>query len=176
MYNIQRNKFFPLPDYDLGKHSVKVTIIGKILDTKYAVKLAQMPNLSLHEIILLDKVSKSKSMTEFEIKELKDKQLIEGRKPNFHISAEVAIATGEKSDYLKQRGIDDGYCQKMILNYLEKFGEGKREDFESLLLDKLPDVLDIIQKRNKIKNNLQTLRKQGKIDIKGKIWKMSKPE
>ena len=51
MYNIQRNKFFPLPDYDLGKHSVKVTIIGKILDTKYAVKLAQMPNLSLHEII-----------------------------------------------------------------------------------------------------------------------------
>jgi ATP-dependent DNA helicase RecG len=64
----------------------------------------------------------------------------------------------------------------MILNYLEKFGEGKREDFESLLLDKLPDVLDIIQKRNKIKNNLQTLRKQGKIDIKGKIWKMSKPE
>ena len=176
MYNIQRNKFFPLPDYDLGKLSVKVTIIGKILDTKYAVKLAQMPNLSLHEIILLDKVSKSKSMTDFEIKELKDKQLIEGRKPNFHISAEVAIATGEKSDYLKQRGIDDGYCQKMILNYLEKFGEGKREDFESLLLDKLPDVLDIIQKRNKIKNNLQTLRKQGKIDIKGKIWKMSKPE
>lgn len=176
MYNIQRNKFFPLPDYDLGKLSVKVTIIGKILDTKYAVKLAQMPNLSLHEIILLDKVSKSKSMTEFEIKELRDKQLIEGRKPNFHISAEVAIATGEKSDYLKQRGIDDGYCQKMILNYLEKFGEGKREDFESLLLDKLPDVLDIIQKRNKIKNNLQTLRKQGKIDIKGKIWKMSKPE
>ena len=176
MYNIQRNKFFPLPDYDLGKLSVKVTIIGKILDTKYAVKLAQMPNLSLHEIILLDKVSKSKSMTEFEIKELKDKQLIEGRKPNFHISAEVAIATGEKSDYLKQRGIDDGYCQKMILNYLEMFGEGKREDFESLLLDKLPDVLDIIQKRNKIKNNLQTLRKQGKIDIKGKIWKMSKPE
>ncbi len=176
MYNIQRKKFFPLPDYDLSKHSVKVTIIGKILDTKYAVKLAQMPNLSLHEIILLDKVSKSKPITDFEIKELKEKQLIEGRKPNFHISAEVAIATGEKSDYLKQRGIDDNYCQKMILNYLEKFGEGKREDFESLLLDKLPDVLDIAQKRNKIKNNLQHLRKQGKIDIKGKIWKMSKPE
>lgn len=176
MYNIQRKKFFPLPDYDLGKHSVKVTIIGKILDTKYAVKLAQMPNLSLHEIILLDKVSKSKPITDFEIKELKEKQLIEGRKPNFHISAEVAIATGEKSDYLKQRGIDDNYCQKMIINYLEKFGEGKREDFESLLLDKLPDVLDITQKRNKIKNNLQNLRKQGKIDIKGKIWKMSKPE
>jgi ATP-dependent DNA helicase RecG len=51
MYNIQNNKFFPLPGYDLGKHSVKVTIIGKILDKKNAVKLAQMPNLSLYEII-----------------------------------------------------------------------------------------------------------------------------
>lgn len=38
---------------------------------------------------------------------------------------------------------------------------------------KYPDVLDIDQKKNKIKNNLQSLRKQGKIDIKGKIWKMS---
>jgi len=64
----------------------------------------------------------------------------------------------------------------MILNYLEMFGEVKREDFESLLLGKLPDVLDITQKRNKIKNNLQALRKQSKIDIKGKIWKMTKPE
>jgi ATP-dependent DNA helicase RecG len=69
--------------------------------------------------------------------------LFEGRKPNFHISAEVAIATGEKSDYLKQKGINDSYCQKMVIDYLIKFGEGKREDFESLLLDKLPNVLDI---------------------------------
>lgn len=174
MYNIQRTKFFPLPDYDLSNAKVKVTIVGKVLDMKYAIKLAQMPSLTLHEIVLLDKVSKAKPCTDNEIKELKEKQLIEGRKPNFHISAAVAIATGEKSDYIKQRGIDDDYCQKMILDYLKKFGEGKREDFESLLLAKLPDVLDIPQKRNKIKNNLQHLRRQGKIEIDGKKWRMSK--
>ena len=174
MYNIQKGKFFPLPEYDLSKSKVQVTIIGKILDMKYAKKLAQLPNLSLHEIILLDKISKGKSIADDKAKELKSKFLIEGRKPNFHISADVAKSTGEKTNYIKQRGIDDGYCQKMILEYLKKFGEAKRIDFEQLLLDKLPDVLDISQKKTKIKNNLQTLRKQGVISIKGKIWKMSK--
>ena len=43
------------------------------------------------------------------------------------------------------------------------------------LLDKLPDVLDIQQKKNKVKNNLQTLKKQGLIAPEGKLWKMSKP-
>lgn len=44
----------------------------------------------------------------------------------------------------------------------------------SILLDKLPDILDIQQKKNKIKNNLQALKKLGTIDNEGKIWQMSK--
>lgn len=88
----------------------------------------------------------------------------------------VAAVTGEQTDYMKQRGIDDGYCQKMIVEYLHKFNTGSQKDFETLLLDKLPDVLDIGQKKNKIKNNLQVLRKQGIISLKGKLWKMSKPD
>ena len=50
---------------------------------------------------------------------------------------------------------------------------GKRADFENILMDKLPDILDINQKKNKIKNNLQALKKTGKINNIGKIWKMS---
>ena len=55
-----------------------------------------------------------------------------------------------------------------------EFKEGKREDFEKILLDKLPDVLDISQKQNKIKNNLQSLKRQGLIEPRGKVWTMSK--
>ncbi len=47
-------------------------------------------------------------------------------------------------------------------------------DFEKVLLDKLPAVLDEQQRKNKIRNNLQSLRKGGVIYIEGKIWKMSK--
>ncbi len=52
--------------------------------------------------------------------------------------------------------------------------EEKRQNFESVLLEKLPDILSVEQKRTKIKNNLQNLRKKGLIEINGKIWKMSK--
>ena len=55
-----------------------------------------------------------------------------------------------------------------------EFKEGKREGFEKILLDELPDVLDISQKQNKIKNNLQSLKKQGLREPRGKVWTMSK--
>lgn len=175
MFIIQRRKFFPLPDYELLQDKVKVTITGKVVDINYARKLASVSDLGLENIIALDKVSKSKELNDEEIRQLKSKNLIEGRKPNFHISATVAKATGEKGDYIKQRGIDDDYCQKIILDFLKKFGEGRRTDFEDILLDKLPDVLDENQKRHKIKNNLQKLRLKGIITPFGKVWKMSKP-
>jgi ATP-dependent DNA helicase RecG len=63
----------------------------------------------------------------------------------------------------------------MILDYLTKFKTGKKTDFETVLLDKLPDVLDITQKKNKIKNNLQLLKKQGLISPEGKSWRIAKP-
>lgn len=75
---------------------------------------------------------------------------------------------------MRLRGIDDDFIQKIIKDYLQKFKTGKRKDFESVLLDKLPDILSVEQKRTKIKNNLQYLRKQGIIKINGKIWEMSK--
>lgn len=173
LFVIQKNKFFPLPEYNLADRKVTVSIIGKVIDLNYARKLAQMKELSLPEIMLLDKVQKNKELTDDEIRILRNKALIEGRKPNIHISSIVASETGQKAEYIKQRGIDDDYCKKIILDYLKKFKQGKREDFEKILLDKLPDVLDIQQKRNKIKNNLQSLKNEGKIEIHGKLWKMS---
>lgn len=165
MFNIQRKKYFPMPDYEFANDKVKLTITGKVVDINYARKIASVPDLSLVDIIALDKVAKGKKLTSNEIKDLKSKGLIEGRKPNFHISVTVAKATGDQADYIKQRGIDDEYCQKIILDYIKKFGEGKREDFERVLLDKLPDVLSIDQKKHKIKNILQKMKRESKIKL-----------
>ena len=50
----------------------------------------------------------------------------------------------------------------------------KKVDFEKLLLDKLADILDEKQKKNKIKNILQKLRINGEIETIGYDWILSK--
>ena len=61
MFNYQRERFFPMPEYDLSGGKVKVTVIGKVLDIEFARVLAQHErDLSLDEIIMLDKVQKRK--------------------------------------------------------------------------------------------------------------------
>lgn len=162
-----------MPDYEFEDKRVIVTIYGKILNERYTKLLASNSDISLIDVIYLDRVVKSQAIADENIKELRSKGLIEGKKPNIHISAKVANETDQKSEYIKMRGIDDSFVQKMIVEYLEKFGEAKRVDFEKIVLDKLPEFLDIKQKKDKVKNNLQSLKKAGKINNNGKIWEMS---
>lgn len=174
MFIEQRKRFFPLPDFDLSNPAkVVVKIIGRIWDENYTRLLMNKGDLELKTVILLDRVQKSLPIKLEEVKQLKLLGLIEGRKPNLHVSASVAKITNDKASYIRQKGIDDDYCKKIIIDYLRKFGEAKKDDFEKVLLDKLPDVLDINQKKNKIKNILQSLKKVGEISPEGKIWKMS---
>ena len=123
---------------------------------------------------MLDRVQKKKPVNKDAAKLLRKDGLIEGRSPNYFVSASVAVVTGREVDYIKLRGIDDSFIQKVIKDYLKKFKQGKRKNFEAILLEKLPEVLTTKQKRTKIKNNLQHLRRKGIIEITGKIWKMSK--
>lgn len=60
LFDIQRNRYFPLPEFDLTRHSVTLTILGKILDINYARKLASNKDISLEEIIHLDQSQKKK--------------------------------------------------------------------------------------------------------------------
>ena len=174
MFVTQKNRFFPLPEYQFDRGMVQVTITGRVLDLSYARKLAELPNLSLDDIILLDRVQKKKPLTSEQTRYLKQLGLVEGRKPNLHISARVAKQSGDKAEYIRNRGFDDQHYKGLICEFIERFGEARRADIDRLLLDKLPDVLDEHQKANKIKNLLQALKNQGDIVIEGKVWRMSK--
>ena len=174
MFTIQSKKYFPLPEYELSNDSVKVIIEGKVLDMNYALKLASIPDLSLEEIVLLDKVQKGHNLSADEVRILKAKNLVEGKRPNLHISSNVAKYTNQEDEYMKMKGFDDEYYKAMIVKYLEKFDKAKKVDFEKLLIDKLPDSLDDKQKKNKIKNLLQKLRTTGFIEPIGYDWVLSK--
>lgn len=165
MFISQKNKFFPLPEYDLTAGKVKLTIIGKVLDVQYARKIAQIPDLGLKIIIALDKVQKRKELTAFEAKELRRLGLIEGRIPSIYISSKVAVRTGEKSEYIKMRGFKDDHYKKMILEYLEKYKVASKDEIEKLILDILPKILDEQQKKNKIRNIVYAMSKKDKTII-----------
>lgn len=162
MFISQKNKLFPLPDYDLTSGKVKLTIVGKVLDVQYARKLIQIPNLDLKIIMALDKVQKRKKININEITELKKHNLIEGRSPNFYISSKVAVKTGERSEYIKMRGFKDDHYKKMILEYLEKYKEASKADIDKLILDILPNILDEQQKKTKIRNIVYAMSKRDK--------------
>ena len=174
MFFIQKNRFFPLPEYELKDNRVQVTITGRVVDMAYARKLAEYPNLILEEIMLLDRVQKRKPLTDEQARHLKSLGLIEGRKPNFHISAQLAEHSGERAQYIRNKAFDDQHYKQLILEYLDKFGTAKRVDINKLLLDKLPDILTAAQKQHKVKNLLQALKHEGVIEPKGKSWRMSK--
>lgn len=95
-------------------NKAKVTILGKILDMNYAQLLSQHKDLTLDEIIMLDKIQKKKKLTKSEEKHLKHKKWIEGRKPNYFIGLKVAQKTGQKATYSKNKAFDKSYYLDLI--------------------------------------------------------------
>lgn len=167
MFNYQRARFFPMPDYDLSDGKVKVTISGKILDMEYARLLARNKELGLEEIMMLDKVQKKQPLTEFEAKHLKGKKLIEGRKPNYYISIKIAQRTGQRASYSRNKAFDKAYYLDLIIKAIREHKSMARNDVDDLLWDKLPDWMSEKQKKTKINNLLSELRKDKKIENKG---------
>lgn len=169
MFNLQRQRYFPLPDYDLSEpNRVKVRILGKIINENYTRLLKRRPDLDLKTVIDIDKVQKGILLTNEDAKKLRVQGLIEGRKPNYFVSAQVASITDTKSDYIKNRAFNDGYYKDLIISYLKKYESASRKDIDNLLMDKLSATLDSDQKRNKIRNLIYTMsRREGSIVNRG---------
>lgn len=168
MFQKQRNRFFPLPDYDLSEpERVKVELQGRILDERYTRLLMAHTDLDLSTIMLLDKVQKRRTITLEEHRSLKARKLVEGRYPNVVVAAKVAAAVGEKAQHIRDRGFDGKYYQDLILALIKEHQPVTREDIDRLLLDKLPEVLDEAQKHNRIHYLLGKLAQKGQIRNEG---------
>lgn len=170
IFNFQRQRFFPLPDYDFSDNKVKVTITGKILDEDFARILIKNPTLSLEDIILLDKVQKRKIITDEEYQYLKKLKFIEGRKNNCYLSFKVIQPTNDKellAEYLNNKSFDDAHFKEMIYEYIKKGGKTKRKAIDNLIIPKLSAVLTEEQKKKKVSNLLMKLREEEKIHSTG---------
>ena len=129
-------------------------------------------------MLALDRVQKKLPIPDETATRLRRGKLIEGRKPNYHVSAIVAEATENKADYIRTRAQDDVFYAKLLTDYLERFGQANRAEINKLLMDKLSDALDGKQKYNKIGSLLTKLRRQGVMVNTGSdtapCWRLAK--
>lgn len=169
MYQIQRNKCFPLPTYDLSTiNRVKVIVYGKILDKNYTQLLYSDAELSMRTVFLLDKVQKKEAISKESFKTLKKQGLVEGRYPNLFVSFKVADIVGQKAAYVRNKGLDDDICKQLIIKALESMGEISKKELMEILEKVLPEVLSDEQKSKKVSNLLQVMKREGILGVKGK--------
>lgn len=158
MFVKQRERFFPMPDYDLSEpERVKVTLRGRILDERYTQLLMAQSGLDLGLIMLLDKVQKGVRISPDEGKRLRAARLVEGRYPRLIVAGLVAAVTGQKAQHIRNRGFDSRYYRDLIVALVREHGPVSREDIDKLLLDKLPEALTPAQKVDKVHNLISSL-------------------
>lgn len=179
VFNIQRNRYFPMPDYDLSEEMrVKVTLYGKVIDENYTRLLANNPSITFDEMVLLDRVQKKLPISKDEHQLLKKKKLVEGRYPSLTISAIVATAIDKKTDYTMHKDFGNQFYMDKIMQHLETFKSASRSEIEDLIIPYLPLDLSIDKKKNKVKYLLTKLRVLGKIHNIGTsrkpIWEIMK--
>lgn len=172
----QRNRYFPMPDYDIdnNKRSVGVTIYGKMLDEKYSSLLKSDTSLTLKECILLDAIQKHRPVTKDAIKHLKEKGLIEGRSPNYTISLSVAKLTHQVGHYTQVTGLAQNSIQKLALQLAFNAGDMgfRRMDAYEALQHALPASSTHDEKLRKVGRLLGKMAEEGFIvkSESGKQW------
>lgn len=158
MFMKQRERFFPMPDYDLSQpERVMVKLRGRILDERHTRVLMSQSGLELGLIMLLDKVQKGARISADESRRLKAAKLVEGRYPNLMVAGPLAALAGQKAQHIRNRGLDSRYYRDMIVELVREHQPVSREDIDRLLLDKLPEVLSDEQKLSKVHNLISSL-------------------
>lgn len=177
VFNYQKQRYFPMPDYDFSNGKVKVLITGKVINEEFAKILVTNPEISLEDTLILDKVQKQFPITEEEFLYLKKKKFIEGRKGNIYLSYNAIEPTGNKellAEYVANRSFDDDYFKKLIVEFITLGKIVTRAEINRFIIPKLSQVLSDNQKRNKVTNLLAALRREGKLkSLPGYKWEIT---
>lgn len=160
MYKSQMQRFFPLPDYSKSTmDEVVLEIYGHAIDENYSKLLIEKKgDIDLTDAVLLDKVQKSLPINDKAAQRLKQKGFIEGRKPNYFISSQIARITDKKAQYTRNKGLDTELLKSFILKHIDIHGYATRKEINELLMDKMPDYMDEKQRKKRIDNIIQNMR------------------
>jgi ATP-dependent DNA helicase RecG len=170
IFTIQRDRFFPMPTYDIldETHTI-VTLHSELINENYTYQLYSRPELSLEDVIALDKVQKKQEISNDALNRLRSLKMVKGR------SNSLEIVGAEKLN-----GLTNKDYKQMILNLLIEKGSATKEEIEKLVLPLLPKDLSMLKKQKKISNLITELSYQ-EMKIKNvssskkfAVWQISK--
>ena len=169
MYEKQRERYLPMPDYDESSHDkVVLRLPGSVIDENYSQLLIERHDLTLSETVLLDRVQKHKPISSEAIDMLRKKNLVEGRKTNVFVAKDIAKDTDQKVEYSQHKGLNDQQCEALLLQALADHGSLTKQEISKLLWNILSDQLTEKQKQDKVDYILRKMKKNGKIYNKSK--------
>ena len=124
LFEIQKKKFFPLPEYELSADKVKVTFTGKIINMDLARKVAKNPDISFDELFAVDKVAKGKHISETELELLKNGSYIVAsgtvQKMTGNCPADKSLLDIMSKKMSNKMSNKEQERFKLIIGYLEK--------------------------------------------------------
>lgn len=174
MYAKQRERHFPMPDYqiDNAKQEVNVKIYGKVIDERYAQLLASGTELSLKECIWLDAIQKHKPITKPAIDHLRGRKLIEGKGKELCISLGVARLTHQVPQYTKNKGLAYEALVKLILQLGHNAGEDgfKRIGAFEAVENALPAAKGLAEKQRYLGRILVKMGEEGLLRTENRKW------
>lgn len=176
MFNEQRKRHLPMPDYEIDalNKEVGVRIYGNTINDKYTKLLKENETLTLEDCILLDAVQKGHRISEENALALLNRGLLEGNTSEYSISLDIAKKTKQLPGYTRNKGLDKAKIQQMILQYLQHAGcEGaKRDSIFEYVKEVLPNGITNEQKLRKLGKLLVQMEEENLITTIGRKWQV----
>lgn len=175
MFNEQRRRHFPMPDYEIDpvNKEVAVRIYGNVINERYTQLLKTDDSLSLQDCIMLDAVQKGHRLQQDEIQSLLSRGLIEEEDGCITISLDIARKTKQIPDYTRLKGLERDKLKQMILQFIQNVGnEGaKLEGIFQYLKDVLPSNRTDEQNKRLVRKLLEEMQHANMIKSKGRVWR-----
>jgi len=170
MFTKQKERFFPMPDYDISdENRTRVTILGEIINDNYAHQLKTRPELSLGDVIALDKVQKKQTITDEEVNRLRKLKLIAGEVSELQIISHYPTISYQEYKHI-------------VLDLITQKGSATREDIVNLIMPTLSPTIPIEKRQRKISNITAKLAYDDKLiknisnSTKASIWVLANQE
>ena len=120
IFNFQRNRYFPMPEFDFSDRKVKFSVTGKIINQNYARILHKNPNLKFDEALILDKVQKYKALTDEELHFCKNNNFVIERNRKIELFVEDENESNNEFGINEEKFGINGINQKKILSLIDK--------------------------------------------------------